>query len=171
MSAGSFSLRRGEFRTRFAWIWIDAENQKFGHDRAEIDFAVDQGLRRLVRTGKGRDLDLPIRRLCACRRRGEHNIDLFVQAAFHRLKRDDAGLTDKSRDLSGHADSSAAPAEIEHGREPRDLAYVGEGGKLRPRLGRRLDFHMQTGIGDISRRDRHAPRAIVHDSQSFSRRF
>ena len=136
----------------FARIGIDAENQEFGGDGAEIDRAADQRLRRLV-VG----LAAALRRFAILRLPARRQIvDRLVDVGLDRLEGDHAVLPDRARHPARDQHQSPSPGQIEAGREPRNRAHRRQ---ARPRR-RRLQARPIRGAGRVRdgvHVDRHAP--------------
>src|SRR5262249_29404186 len=110
--ADSRALERAIWLAR---IRIEAEDQKFGRNRAEIDPTADQHFRDI----DGRHLDLSAGDQRERPGGHEHEVDRFVDLVLERLERDHADLADGGRDAANHM-QAAAPMQrnVEAGLEP-----------------------------------------------------
>ena len=102
-------------------IGVDAEDQEFGRQRAQIERAVDQRFRRLVAAARAFAGAFGLRLASPLGRR-EFEIDRLLDRAFDRLERHHAGLADAGAHLAGDVHAGALPGQVEDGRELRQFA-------------------------------------------------
>src|SRR5437016_3293994 len=148
------ALERG---IRLARIRIEAEDQKFGRNGAEIDPAANQ----LFRHIDGRHLDL-----CAADQRErpgrhEHEVDRFVDFVLERLERDHAGLADGGRDPANHV-QAAAPMQcnVEASLESGQGNEAGMLGDRSARLRISHEIEVASTLGHIAECKPHAPKTF-----------
>src|SRR5262249_47113104 len=154
LSGSLAGARRVEHDTGFAWVRIDAEDEKLGCDCREIDRSIHQRLRYILEPNCNFLMPVPSVRGC----RAENDINGLIDLVLHRLERDAAYLIDRSRHPADDMETAAAMARYIKARlEARQRRQIREPRNLAPHpfIGGKIE--VQPALGHIGLHDRDPP--------------